>query len=84
MSTYTIAKSIGLDESYGLDDTTLEIAIAVFVVVIMIGIGVVFFMMTGKSEATDSSSIIEAIAASNQSKLPVTLNINTSPVYYPK
>lgn len=84
MSTYTIAKSIGLDESYGLDDTTLEITIAVFVVVIMIGIGVVFFMMTGKSETKDSSSIIEAIAASNQSKLPVTLNINTSPVYYPK
>ncbi len=87
-ATYTIAKTLGLDESSGLDDTTLGIGIVVFVVIIIIGIGLIILMIMsgGKPEdsGADTTGIIEAIAASNQSKLPVTLNINTSPVYYPK
>ena len=85
--TYTIVESIGLDKSSGLDDTTLEIVIAVFVIVVFLGITVFIVMSDGGSDPDmegDSGSIIAAIAASNQSKLPVTLNINTSPVYYPK
>lgn len=86
--TYTIMTSLGLGgESTGIDDTTAYIIIGVFCCFMFIGSGMLIFVMSGSSGISGgggANDIIAAISASNAQKLPVTLNINTSPQYYPK
>jgi hypothetical protein len=89
MSTYEIAKSLGLDESYGIDDRMFYIIIGVCCCFFVISSIMVVLMMSGGSTSSvdgvgNNADIISAIAAANQTKLPVTINLTTSPQYYPK
>lgn len=92
MSTYEIGLSLGLDDgkgSSGIDDTTFYILIGVICCFCVISSIMVIFMMSGGKRAGDgagsgnNADIISAIAAANQTKLPVTINLTTSPQYYP-
>lgn len=96
MSTYEIGLSLGLDDgkgSSGIDDTTFYILIGVICCFCVISSIMVIFMMSGGEGAGDgagdgagsgnNADIISAIAAANQTKLPVTINLTTSPQYYP-
>jgi hypothetical protein len=96
MSTYTIGQSLGLDDgngSSGIDDTMCYILISVICCFCVISSIMVISMMRGGSASGSSgvdgagggnADIISAIAAANQTKLPVTINLTTSPQYYPK
>lgn len=89
-STYEIGLSLGFDDgkgSSGIDDNTFYIIIGIIccfciissVFVVIIG---VTSSGSGSPGISENADIVSAMA--NQSKLPISINITTSPQYYPK
>ena len=90
-STYDIGLKLGFDDgkgSSGIDDNTFYIIIGIiccFCIIssVFVVIGVVASKSSGPNPGiSENADMVTAMA--NQSKLPISINITTSPQYYPK
>ena len=86
--TYEIGLSLGFDDgkgSSGIDDNTFYIIIGIIICVCSISSVLVLVMvMVSKGGSNVDLNADPITGMANQSKLPISINITTSPQYYPK